>query len=35
MIFAKESEVNARKLLGDEVYNNIESKTPVQGGIRS
>jgi hypothetical protein len=30
---AKESEVNARKLLGDEVYDNITSKTSVQGGL--
>jgi hypothetical protein len=33
MIFAKESETNARKLLGDEAYNQIAAKTPVQGGL--
>jgi len=33
MIFAKEPEVNARKLLGNEAYDKIAAKTPVQGGL--
>ena len=33
MIFAKESEINARILLWDNVYNQIANRTPVHGGL--
>jgi hypothetical protein len=33
MLFAKESEIDARRLLGNDTYDEIASKTPVEGGL--